>query len=81
MHLDIFLWGHVKSIVNATSVDTTEELTVQIHAAFKHNIDLKCSTESDTHCYGGVMNVIRFSVDALNTFCKLSAKGLEEINK
>jgi hypothetical protein len=41
----------------------------------KFNTELKCSTESDNHCYDGVMNVITFRVDAWNTFCKLSAKG------
>jgi hypothetical protein len=79
----MFLWGHVKGVVHATPVDTREELIVRIHALLvnKFNTDHKCSTESDTHCYGGVMNVIRFRVDALNTFCKLSAKVLEEINE
>jgi hypothetical protein len=45
----------------------------------KLNTDLKRSTESDNHCYNGVMNVIRFRVDALNTFCKLPAKVLDNI--
>jgi hypothetical protein len=47
----------------------------------KFNTDLKCSTESNNHCYDGVMNVNRFRVGTLNTFCKLSPKVLEEIDK
>ncbi|TGZ46467.1 hypothetical protein DBV15_08916 [Temnothorax longispinosus] len=43
--------------------------------------DLKCSIESDNQCYDGVMNAIRFRVDTLNTFCKLSASVLEIINE
>jgi hypothetical protein len=35
----------------------------------------------DGYCYDDVMKVIRFRVDALNTFCKLSARVLEEINE
>jgi hypothetical protein len=81
MPLDFFLWGNVNSVMYATPVDTRHELTVRIHTAFEQfNTDLKCSTESDNHCYDGVMNVIRFRVDALNT-CKLSTKVLEEINE
>src|SRR5258705_3354060 len=31
--LDFFLWGHVKSLVYATAVETQEELTARIIAA------------------------------------------------
>jgi hypothetical protein len=56
--------------------------STRIHATLnKFNRDLKCSTESENHCYYGVMNVIRFRADDLNTFCKLSAKVLEKINE
>jgi hypothetical protein len=47
----------------------------------KFNTELKCSTESDNHCYDGVMNVIKFRVDALNIFSTLSANVLEQINE
>jgi hypothetical protein len=68
--------------VYATPVDTREELIVRIHLLLnKFDKDVKCSTKPDTHCYDDVMNVIRFRVDALTTFCKLSAKILEEINE
>jgi hypothetical protein len=64
----------VKGVVNATPVDTTEELAVRIHRP--HRFDRVRHSLCD-----GVMNVIRFRVDALNTFCKLSAKFLEVINE